>query len=109
MVRRWPNFQEGVNVYKIEGRHLEKKNLIISNKLGLHARATMKLVYTACRYSAKINKTYNGRRIDAKDILQTLSLAAAMGSQIDFEIDGPDEQEAMIAITKLIQDKFGED
>ncbi len=88
---------------------MQKKTLTIRNKLGLHARAAMKLVDTASRYTARVTLTYNTRRCDAKDILQTMSLGAAMGATIDIEIEGDDEAESMAAITKLIDDKFGED
>jgi phosphocarrier protein len=86
-----------------------KKTLTISNKLGLHARAAMKLVDAASRYTANVTVLYNGRRCDAKDILQAMSLGAAMGSTIELEVDGDGEAESMAALTKLINDKFGED
>lgn len=86
-----------------------KKTLTISNKLGLHARAAMKLVDTASRFTANVTMNYEGRQCDAKDILQTMSLGAALGAKIDFEIDGPDEDESMTAISKLLADKFGEE
>ena len=88
---------------------MQKKTLTISNKLGLHARAAMKLVDAASRYTAAVTMNYDGKQCDAKDILQTMSLGAGMGSDIVFEIEGPDEVESMTAITKLLEDKFGED
>lgn len=86
-----------------------KKTLTINNKLGLHARAAMKLVDTASRFTAKVTMQFDGKTCDAKDILQTMTLGAGIGSEIVFEIDGSDEQESMSAITKLLEDKFGED
>lgn len=86
-----------------------KKTLTIANKLGLHARAAMKLVDTASRHTAKVTMIYKGIHCDAKDILQTMSLGAAYGANVDFEIEGPDEADSMQAITKLLEDKFGED
>lgn len=86
-----------------------KKTLTITNKLGLHARAAMKLVDTTSRYTAKVTMIYNGTHCDAKDILQTMSLGAALGASVEFEIDGPDEAESMAAISKLLADKFGEE
>lgn len=86
-----------------------KQTLTIRNKLGLHARAAMKLVDAASRYTASVTVLYNGRQCDAKDILQAMSLGAAMGATIELEVDGDDEAESMAAVTKLINDKFGED
>lgn len=85
-----------------------EKTLTIINKLGLHARATMKLVDTATRFQSKVEMVCNNQTVDAKDILQTMSLGAAKGTQVMFIIDGQDEARAMQAIEDLINDYFGE-
>ena len=87
---------------------MQKTTLKIVNKLGLHARAAMKLVDTASRYQASVTVVYNGRRCDAKDILQAMSLGAALGSTIQVETDGINEKESMAAIETLVKGKFGE-
>lgn len=86
-----------------------KREVTIINKLGLHARAAMKLINLASRYQSEIVMRYNQAEINAKSILNVMALGAAQGSVIILEITGPDEQEAMDAIAKLINDRFDED
>lgn len=88
---------------------MQKKTLTISNKLGLHARASMKLVDVASRFQANAAITFEGKQADAKDILQMMSLGAPMGTVIDVTTDGTDEGPSMDAIVTLINNKFGED
>lgn len=85
-----------------------EKTLTIVNKLGLHARATMKLVDTASRFQSDVKVICNDQAVDAKDILQTMSLGAAKGTKIIFITEGKDEARAMQAIEALINDYFGE-
>jgi phosphocarrier protein HPr len=80
----------------------------IINKLGLHARASAKLTQVASSYASSIWLNRNGRRVNAKSIMGVMMLAAAKGSKIVIETDGPDETEAMRALRKLIADYFGE-
>ena len=80
----------------------------ISNKLGLHARASAKLTKLAGSYQCEVHMARNGRRINAKSIMGVMMLAAGLGSEVDLETDGPDEQVAMDALLALISDKFGE-
>ncbi len=80
----------------------------IINKLGLHARASAKLTQVASSYASSIWLNRNGRRVNAKSIMGVMMLAAAKGSKIVIETDGPDETEAMQALCKLIADCFGE-
>lgn len=84
------------------------KTLTLKNKLGLHARSSMKLVDTASRYQANVTLILNNKRADAKDILQTMSIGAPQGTKITFEVDGTDEAPSMAAIEKLVNDYFGE-
>jgi phosphocarrier protein HPr len=85
-----------------------KTTLSISNKLGLHARASAKLTKLAGSFSSDIFMTRNERRVNAKSIMGVMMLAAGLGSQVELEVDGPDEQAATDAITALVNDKFGE-
>ena len=85
-----------------------KATLTISNKLGLHARASAKLTKLASGFSSEIHLTRNARRVNAKSIMGVMMLAAGKGAKITLETDGPDEDEAMTALTTLIADYFGE-
>ncbi|MFW6131759.1 MAG: HPr family phosphocarrier protein [Candidatus Aminicenantaceae bacterium] len=87
---------------------MEKKRIIIKNKLGLHARAAVKFVNLANRFvsSVKINK--DNTEVDGKSILGILTLAAVKGSEIILSVSGEDEKKAMKALETLIYDKFGE-
>ena len=80
----------------------------ITNKLGLHARASAKLTKLVGGYQCEVHMARNGRRINAKSIMGVMMLAAGQGSEVDLEADGPDEQAAMSALLALINDKFGE-
>jgi phosphocarrier protein len=85
-----------------------KQAATISNKLGLHARASAKLTKLAGSFSSDVHLSRNGRRVNAKSIMGVMMLAAGLGSEIEIEIEGADEQAAMNAIVALIDDKFGE-
>ncbi|HSV48114.1 MAG TPA: HPr family phosphocarrier protein [Ramlibacter sp.] len=85
-----------------------KKNTTISNKLGLHARASAKLTKLAGSYPCDVWLTRGERRVNAKSIMGVMMLAAGIGSEIAVETDGDKEQEAMDALLHLIGDKFGE-
>lgn len=82
--------------------------LTINNKLGLHARASAKLTKVASGFVSDVFLSRNGRRVNAKSIMGVMMLAAGMGSEIELEVDGADEQQATQAITSLVNDKFGE-
>jgi phosphocarrier protein len=85
-----------------------KATISISNKLGLHARASAKLTKLASGFQSDVFMSRNGRRVNAKSIMGVMMLAAGMGSEVDIETVGVDEQTAMDALTALINDKFGE-
>ncbi len=80
----------------------------IINKLGLHARASAKLTQTAGQFKSGVWLSRNGRKVNAKSIMGVMMLAAAKGSKIGIETDGPDEEQAMRALQDLIADCFGE-
>ncbi len=82
--------------------------ITISNKLGLHARASAKLTKLAGSFASDIHLSRAGRRINAKSIMGVMMLAAGMGTEIEIETDGADEQAAMDALRALIEAKFGE-
>ncbi len=82
---------------------------IVVNRLGLHARPSAKVSATASRYLSEIWMSKGTRRINAKSIMGVMMLAAARGSTLVIEADGPDEVEAAEAMRKLIAEGFGED
>jgi phosphocarrier protein HPr len=85
-----------------------KRVVTISNKLGLHARASAKLTKLVGGFASDVHLTRNGRRVNAKSIMGVMMLAAGLGSEVEIETEGADEQAAMDAIVTLIDDKFGE-
>lgn len=85
-----------------------KTQLTISNKLGLHARASAKLTKLAGSFQSEVFLSRNGRRVNAKSIMGVMMLAAGLGSEVELETSGPDEVAAMDTLTRLINDKFGE-
>ncbi|MCX7659564.1 MAG: HPr family phosphocarrier protein [Caldimonas manganoxidans] len=85
-----------------------KSRITISNKLGLHARASAKLTKLAGSFKSEVHLSRNGRRVNAKSIMGVMMLAAGLGSEIEIETHGEDEQAAMDALRALIEDKFGE-
>ena len=85
-----------------------KTSLTISNRLGLHARASAKLTKLAGGFKCEIFLSRNGRRVNAKSIMGVMMLAAGLGAEVEFEADGLDENEAMQAMLALVNDKFGE-
>ena len=87
---------------------MQKRDIEITNKLGLHARASAKLTQTATRFKCEVNLERNGRRVNAKSIMGVMMLAAAKGSTIVIDTEGSDADAAMAALQALIADKFGE-
>jgi phosphocarrier protein HPr len=86
-----------------------RTTVTISNKLGLHARASAKLTKLAGSFASDVFMSRNGRRVNAKSIMGVMMLAAGIGSEVEIETSGPDEQQAVEALTALINDKFGEE
>jgi phosphocarrier protein HPr len=81
----------------------------IINKLGLHARASAKLTQVAGRFKSNIWVSRSGRRVNAKSIMGVMMLAAGKGSTLTVETEGPDEKEALAAVTRLITGRFEEE
>ena len=80
----------------------------IVNEKGLHARASAKLTKLAGGFPCEVHLARNGRRVNAKSIMGVMMLAAGIGTEVQIETEGVDEQAAMDAIIALINDKFGE-
>ena len=85
-----------------------KTRTTISNKLGLHARASAKFTKLAGSFRSEVWMSKSERRVNAKSIMGVMMLAAGMGSSVEIETDGADEQAAMDALLALVADKFGE-
>ena len=86
-----------------------RKQFIIQNKVGLHARPAALFVQTAKKFKSNITVEKDGNKINAKSILGVLSLGAEQGTRITVEIEGQDEEQAMQALAQLIENKFGEE
>ena len=82
--------------------------ITISNKLGLHARASAKLTKLAGAYPCEVWISRGERRVNAKSIMGVMMLAAGLGTDVVLETSGEQEREAMDGLVALIQDKFGE-
>jgi phosphocarrier protein len=87
---------------------MQRREVEIVNKLGLHARASAKLTQLAAKYACEVFIERNGRKVNAKSIMGVMMLAAGKGSKLLLETSGPAEEEAMDAIAALIGDYFGE-
>ena len=87
---------------------MKQKELLIENKLGLHARAAAQIVKSASAYSSRITLIKDGLEVDGKSIMGIMMLAAAKGSNILLQVDGSDEEQAVAGLERLFKDKFGE-
>ncbi|HWT14669.1 MAG TPA: HPr family phosphocarrier protein [Patescibacteria group bacterium] len=85
-----------------------EQDIIISNKLGLHARASAKLVQLVSGFRSTVMLGSRGREINAKSIMGLMLLAAGVGTQIKLRIEGEDEAAAMAAVIDLFDRKFDE-
>jgi phosphocarrier protein HPr len=88
---------------------LTRRDVRITNRLGLHARAAARFVHTANRFRSRISAVRDGRRMDGKSILGILLLAASQGSTLVLEAEGEDEVEALDALVRLVESGFGEE
>ena len=88
---------------------MTQEQVMITNKLGLHARAAAKLVHTASVFEAEIYVGTEHEEVNAKSILGILTLAATKGTPLNVRANGSDEEEAVRAIVQLFADKFGEE
>ena len=81
----------------------------ITNKRGLHARASAKVVEAAARFQSQITVSKDGQSVDARSIMGLMMLAASIGTDIEIEAVGPDADEALKALVALAEAKFGEE
>jgi phosphocarrier protein len=87
---------------------MKKRELLIENKLGLHARAAAQIVKTASGYNSRILLSKDGVEVDGKSIMGIMMMAAARGTTVLVQADGGDEDRALEGMEKLFKDKFGE-
>ena len=87
---------------------MQRTEVEIVNKLGLHARAAAKLTQVAGGFAAEVWLSRNGRRVNAKSIMGVMMLAAGKGSRVVIEADGEDAEGALAAVVRLIAERFGE-
>ncbi len=87
---------------------MKKRELLIENKLGLHARAAAQIVKTASGYGSRISISKDGIDVDGKSIMGIMMLAAAKGSSVTVQVDGTDEDAALAGMELLFRNKFGE-
>ena len=85
-----------------------ERNVTIANKNGLHARPAAEIVKTAAKYKADITLVRDEMEVNGKSIMGVMMLAAEYGSTLMLRADGPDAEEAVSALAKLIESKFGE-
>ena len=87
---------------------MQQREVEIINKFGLNAHACTRLTQLAAKYQCDVSLARSGRKVNAKSLMGVMMLAAAKGSRVVLETDGPDEAEALDAIVALINDRFGE-
>ena len=87
---------------------MQRREVTVNNRLGLHARAAAKLVTLCSRYKSRIVLFANGRRAEGRHFIALLLLSASMGAQVSIEVSGPDETLAIVAVERLIGGGFGE-
>jgi phosphocarrier protein HPr len=86
-----------------------QQTLTIINKLGLHARAAAKFVTCASEFAAEVTIRRGEREVNGKSIMGVMMLAAAQGSEIEVLTSGDDAEQALLALTELLANRFGED
>ena len=87
---------------------MKERKIQILNRLGLHARPAAMLVSKATKFKSRILAIKDEMEVDCKSILGVMMLAAQVGSWVILRVDGPDEEEALVEISKLFEEKFGE-
>jgi phosphocarrier protein len=88
---------------------MTQRQVIVSNELGLHARAAARFVHLATQFTSQIRIGRDSKMMDGKSIMGILLLAAARGTVITLTASGPDEQDAVEALVRLVQSGFGEE
>jgi phosphocarrier protein len=88
---------------------MKEERTTIINRLGLHARAATQLVNCASAFAAQVWICLGERRVNGKSIMGVLTLAATQGSEVRIQADGPDADEAIASVVRLIQNRFNEE
>ena len=88
---------------------MQKKTVVIINKLGLHARAAARFVETTTAFEAEVEVYSGDKTVNGKSIMGLMMLAAARGATVELTVRGRDEKKALMALVKLIEDRFGEE
>lgn len=91
-----------------EAERIHSVDLVVSNKLGLHARASARLTQLASRFASEIHIAKGEKRVNAKSIMGVMMLAAGKGTTVTVDARGPDAEQALAEIAALFNDKFGE-
>ena len=86
-----------------------ERNVVIQNRLGLHARACSVFVKEAAKFASHITVVRDGLEVNGKSILGVMMLAAERGAEITLRAEGADEAQAIEALVKVVDDKFGEE
>ena len=86
---------------------MQQQEVVVRNQLGLHARAAARLTVLASNFASSVVLVSNGRRANARSLVAVMVLAAGVGARVLIETSGPDEVEAMRAIARLIDARFG--
>ena len=87
---------------------MREQDIVITNKLGLHARASAKLVQLVQGFKSTVWLVSKGREVNAQSIMGVMMLAAGLGSPLTIRVDGPDEESALAAVVQLFERKFDE-
>ncbi len=87
---------------------MRRRDIVIVNKLGLHARAAAKFVSCAASFSSSVRAGRDGKLVDGKSIMSVMMLAAAKGTTLQLQVDGDDEDAALAALIALIENRFDE-
>jgi phosphocarrier protein HPr len=87
---------------------MKRAQVVVVNRLGLHARPSAALTQVATRFKSDVWLTKGGRRVNGKSIMGVMMLAAACGATLTIEAEGPDEDAAIAALTSLLASGFGE-
>ena len=87
---------------------MQQQEIVIQNRYGLHARAAARITSMAKKFSSSIVLIANGKRANARSLVAVMILAASVGTRVYIETSGPDEVEALHAVARLIDSRFGE-
>ncbi|HTO51347.1 MAG TPA: HPr family phosphocarrier protein [Burkholderiales bacterium] len=92
----------------LKGVPMQVREVTIVNRLGLHARAAVKLVSLCSKYVSNVVIAVNGRQASGRQLIAIMLLSASLGAKVSLQVSGPDENEAMAAVARLISNGFGE-